>query len=592
MSSDDCLNGSLENVQKSRSDSEVISPAVNKSSSQLRRILIDDLSVCSASPGDRVWATCSGAGDSSEVIHVRFVGVNFEEDALDVCRKTEIVMFTTPALLLETESDIQLRFSTSAENFTNVPFRYVPRKQRESSLDDVRFDHLIEFATTGDPIALLTPFIPLIGKTDPEGNTALHIASRSSQSFALKLILSVLPNSTKQEVINIQNAQGLTALHCAVREGDPDAVHYLMNHGARIDLADHYGNTAVHLLSETYNESIFKEILEPSRGQSYNINQLNNEGYCPLHMAVRKLKLSLIEMLIEAGADVNLLDREKKRNALLHAVEMNDIEAIQILVEKNSDTNVEDVNGDTALSLANKNANYPAIGLLIDHGADPNRMNSKGVCLADCSDTVVQSIINGERHEIPKKDGFTAPNDLSTSRSPLFGRSHPNSAPDDDPTISRLVKRSREEILNDAQSLLDEPDERPPIQVIGPSEESDDDDQQPGPSTSSATPRSQRSDWNKKMSDSVCNLDYLTRIRVSKIFDNEGKWHQLARQLGCDHMIELITICSDGDESSPTMILLDQFEQLTDSSITRLRQAMVEMNEDEGVKLIDQRYVY
>uniref|UniRef100_A0A1I7U6C0 F-box domain-containing protein n=1 Tax=Caenorhabditis tropicalis TaxID=1561998 RepID=A0A1I7U6C0_9PELO len=94
------------------------------------------------------------------------------------------------------------------------------------------------------------------------------------------------------------------------------------------------------------------------------------------------------------------------------------------------------------------------------------------------------------------------------------------------------------------------------------------------------------------LSDSVCNLDYLTRIRVSKIFDDQSKWQRLAQQLDCDHMIELIAICSAGDDSSPTMILLDQFEQLDDSSISRLREAMNRMEEEEGVKLIDSRYVY
>uniref|UniRef100_A0A1I7U6C4 Death domain-containing protein n=1 Tax=Caenorhabditis tropicalis TaxID=1561998 RepID=A0A1I7U6C4_9PELO len=103
-----------------------------------------------------------------------------------------------------------------------------------------------------------------------------------------------------------------------------------------------------------------------------------------------------------------------------------------------------------------------------------------------------------------------------------------------------------------------------------------------------------RTEWdrNPKLSDSVCNLDYLTRIRVSKIFDDQSKWQRLAQQLDCDHMIELIAICSAGDDSSPTMILLDQFEQLDDSSISRLREAMNRMEEEEGVKLIDSRYVY
>lgn len=107
---------------------------------------------------------------------------------------------------------------------------------------------------------------------------------------------------------------------------------------------------------------------------------------------IRRLKLSLIEMLLEAGALIDLVDSEKKRNALMHAIEMNDFETIQLLVEvreevrpidnplgiqRGSNPNIEDEAGETALSLAVKNVNYPVVGLLLDNGADANRQNSK-----------------------------------------------------------------------------------------------------------------------------------------------------------------------------------------------------------------------
>lgn len=502
-------------------------------------------------------------------------------------------MFTVPSLKVDSELEVELRFSTSNDNVTTISFKYLPRKIQRSHTQEISlFDNLLEFATNGDTISLLQPFVAQISKQDIEGNTVFHVAAKNGQSFSLKLLLSVIPPDIKNEVINVQNTHGLTALHVAIRTGDPDAVHYLMNHGAKIDISDNHGSTALHYLGDAYNESIFKEILEPSRGQRFDVNQLNSEGFAPIHVAVRRLKLSLIEMLIEAGALIDFLDTEKKRNALMHAIEMNDFETIQLLVERGSGTNIEDESGETALSLAVKNVNYPVIGLLLDNGADPNRQNSKGICLADSEDSVIQNIINGDRPELPKKEAFGVPNDLAISRSPLFGRSHPDQAPGEESGRHRVVKRSREEILNDAQTLLAETDSMAPrVSRISTSESED--EQQPGPSTSSGT-RRRRSEWdrNPKLSDSVCNLDYLTRIRVAKIFDDQCKWQRLAQQLNCDHMVELISICSSGDDSSPTMILLDQFEQLEDSSISRLRDAMNQMAEDDAVKLIDSRYVY
>lgn len=72
----------------------------------------------------------------------------------------------------------------------------------------------------------------------------------------------------------------------------------------------------------------------------------------------------------------------------------------------------------------------------------------QGVCLADSEDHVIQNIINGDRPELPKKEAFGVPNDLAISRSPLFGRSHPDQTPSEESGRNRVVKRSREEILN------------------------------------------------------------------------------------------------------------------------------------------------
>ncbi|UMM11888.1 hypothetical protein L5515_000940 [Caenorhabditis briggsae] len=581
-------------IQKSKSDTEINSTTNKESSNQYHRIFIEEFSSCEGFAGDRVWATYSGAGDITEPLNIHFLGENLEESAVDVVEKHSLVTFTVPVLPIEAELELEIRFSTSDDNVTTIPFKYLPRARlQHSTTQDVSlFDRLLEFATNGDTISLLQPFVSQIAKHDVEGNTVFHVAAKNGQSFSLKLLLSVLPNSLKEEVINVQNNHGLTSLHCAIRAGDPDAVHYLMNHGAKINISDHHGNTVLHYLGDAYNESIFKEVLEPTRGQRFYINQLNSEGFAPIHVAVRRLKLSLIEMLLEAGALIDFLDTEKKRNALMHAIEMNDFETIQLLVERGSNTNIEDALGETSLSLAVKNVNYPVIGLLLDNGADPNRQNCKGICLADNEDSVVQNIINGDRPELPKKEGFNAPNDLAVSRSPLFGRSHPDQAPTEDSLRNRLVKRSREEIMNDAETLLEETDSiTSRVTRVSISES---DDEQPGPSTSTTRSQRRRTEWerNPKLSDSVCNLDYLTRIRVSKIFDDQCKWQTLAQQLDCDHMIELISICSAGDDSSPTMILLDQFEQLQDSSISRLRDGMSRMNEESAVKLIDSRYVY
>ena len=160
--------------------------SIHKSSSQHHRLFIEDISSCEASAGDRVWATCSGAGDHSQPITIHFLGENYEESAVDILRKHsvsetakfdvnffnfQLIMFTVPSLKVEAGSELELRFSTSDDNVTTIPFKYLPRIPRSNTQDISLFDNLLEFATSGDTISLLQPFVSQISKQDIEGNT-------------------------------------------------------------------------------------------------------------------------------------------------------------------------------------------------------------------------------------------------------------------------------------------------------------------------------------------------------------------------------------------------------------------------------------
>ncbi|VDO47560.1 unnamed protein product [Brugia timori] len=89
----------------------------------------------------------------------------------------------------------------------------------------------------------------------------------------------------------------------------------------------------------------------------------------------------------------------------------------------------------------------------------------------------------------------------------------------------------------------------------------------------------------RTLKDDVSCLDYLTRLRLSKILDVEDKWTILADHLGCGHMVEFIRVCLD-DSSSPTMMLLDQYEQVPNANLSTVKQSLEDMGETLGVRLI------
>ncbi|WKY05736.1 hypothetical protein Q1695_006160 [Nippostrongylus brasiliensis] len=406
-------------LPKSLSDTEVVAPQLQKSQSA-RGLFIEDICATEGSAGDRLWLILANQVDDPVCLSfcLEEEGVPAEE----VVQREKLFTFTVPNLPFTQDRSVQLTLKSQTLHLS-IPFIY---KTKPDNSRGYHFESLVDFATTGEISSLILPFANHIGDVDGEGNTVLHIAARNSQSFALKLLLSTLPSEQKEEVMNTRNTRGQTALHCAVRAGDPDSVHYLLNHGSEIKVLDNHRNSVIHYLADAYNEAIFKEILEAPDSNENDLDALNEEGFSALHLAVRRLKLSLIEMLLDAGASVNSKD-SAGRNALFHAVNMNDVEIVQYLLGKGADANVEEESGETPLLLCLKTANYAIMGLLIDAGADPKTQNKHGDSISTSTDATVQRIIAGERVELPTKDvPPPLPTDLTSTRSALFGRSLPN----------------------------------------------------------------------------------------------------------------------------------------------------------------------
>ncbi|CAJ0573731.1 unnamed protein product, partial [Mesorhabditis spiculigera] len=282
------------------------------------------------------------------------------------------------------------------------------------------------------------------------------------------------------------------------------------------------------------------------------------------------------------------------RTALMHAITMNDPDIIAHLLQKGADVNHQDENGDTPLLLS-KQAR-PAIsyimGALLDAGADPAVKNSKGICLADNPDQTTRDVIAGQRIA-PELKPF------GQAHNPLFGRSVGGGGADggsgsesgedipiqidESPRSSRpstAGRRAGDPIPISAGSALDDDED------LGMSPEQ-------GPSSSTTPGRSRKSRFESSnfAKDDISSLDYLTRLRLSKILDNNAKWQDLAMELECGHMTELIQICAD-ENSSPTMIFLDQYEMVPGSKVSAMRTGFVALGLPECVKLLDERVTY
>jgi ankyrin repeat protein len=112
---------------------------------------------------------------------------------------------------------------------------------------------------------------------------------RSLLLLPLLLACAVLP----AEVVPVR-----PALHWAAENGLTDIAALLIEQGAEVDEADHFGNTALHLALA------YPEMIDLLVQNGADVDAKNAMGNTPLHLAVKDRRA--VEALLAAGAEVNV----------------------------------------------------------------------------------------------------------------------------------------------------------------------------------------------------------------------------------------------------------------------------------------------
>lgn len=104
------------------------------------------------------------------------------------------------------------------------------------------------------------------------------------------------------------------------------------------------------------------------------VNKLDDQGYAPLHTAVRNRNSDLAAILLDAGADPNLPDSDGI-SPLVHAINRNHVPSVRLLVERGADIEKADREGYTPLEMAIGDDKLFAARALIEAGAKVNSAN-------------------------------------------------------------------------------------------------------------------------------------------------------------------------------------------------------------------------
>jgi ankyrin repeat protein len=229
--------------------------------------------------------------------------------------------------------------------------------------------------------------------TSLSGRNPLHKAALEGHTETVKAILE-----ESQINIDFTSESKFTLLYLAVLGGNHDTVKLLLEEGAdpSMGIPDTYtgDDQWTPLLAAT--DDGFKKCIRLLLDNGANPNLPGPSGP-PLHWAVIRGRVDVLDMLLEAGADPRseLLKKPLLFSAVGAELEGAGLPMLERLLELNLDVNGEDSGGVTALLVAL--FSYPrqdfeatslgptdvrrddAVKMLLDHGADPNNRPSGGL---------------------------------------------------------------------------------------------------------------------------------------------------------------------------------------------------------------------
>ncbi|KAK6638711.1 hypothetical protein RUM43_006978 [Polyplax serrata] len=268
------------------------------------------------------------------------------------------------------------------------------------------------------------------------GDTPLHCVAASPYPKRKQVLETLIRKGAN---LNEKNKNFLTPLHLAADKSYYDVLDALLRHGAKVNALDDLGQTALHRCARddnvqgcrillSYNvdlsivslqgltasqlatENVTKILQDPASGsadmecqlleaaksgnleaiqrlltsypQIVNCRDLDGRHSTPLHFAAGYNRVSIVEYLLDHGADVHAKD--KGGLVPLHnACSYGHYEVTELLVKHGASVNVADLWKFTPLHEAAAKGKYDIVRLLLKHGADASKKNRDGATPLD-----------------------------------------------------------------------------------------------------------------------------------------------------------------------------------------------------------------
>ena len=182
-----------------------------------------------------------------------------------------------------------------------------------------------------------------VNQKDNDGFTALPLAASGSHADVVKVLIDAGAD------IETKDETGRSPLHWACCSGALAVVKVLVKAGADVCVTNNKGNTCLMLAAHNgHTETVRTLLCMPE----VDVNQSNTGGCTALVGTVMLKHSDVLEVLIDAGADIGAKSDRMVRTPLHSACEVGERDIAKMLVEAGADVCSTDNDGNSCLSLA------------------------------------------------------------------------------------------------------------------------------------------------------------------------------------------------------------------------------------------------
>lgn len=201
------------------------------------------------------------------------------------------------------------------------------------------------------------------------------MAMKSDEPRFMEKIWKIISIFDLYDLLRLTNDNDETCLHVAVALEKPNEIKNLLRHGVDINDVDRKGDTALHVaVAQNLIKCVETLFHEPA--SKIDLGVLNDNGYTPLHLAIKNSNLTMVKMIKDKAAATHVklfetVETKHGNNALHIAVETGAADIVQFILENRcADINATNLSGHTALVLARAIKHTGIVQALMDHNAE------------------------------------------------------------------------------------------------------------------------------------------------------------------------------------------------------------------------------